>query len=413
MMNGGKDGLDMVTMVDGRDWTFLDTLSDGAYLLDRDGHCLFVNAAAMRLFGFANQSDVLGHNMHDLVHHTRPDGTPLPQAECRLLHPPDGAAHVTLDREMLWRQDGTPFFAQYSSYPLPGSSTGARILTMRELPADQGTSRGTRNDERHPCRGNAGLARHGLHPRRAPETFWRSAPPPEAAFALPADGHVPAAAFIDTIFPAQAREARRAHLAQGARGRERCAGPHAARSRSSCARRRDLSGGTDPAAFLRRRRGTARGAPARHQRSQAVSSGWRASTRRASSPWPTASAQLSWMTDPEGYIYWYNKRWYEFTGTTFEQMAGWGWKSVHHPDHVERVERRWRQCFDVGPALGGHRSRCAARMARYRWFLSRAHAGAWISPTPPIPTGRIVGWIGTKHRHHRDARRRTAPRGGA
>ena len=45
-------------------------------------------------------------------------------------------------------------------------------------------------------------------------------------------------------------------------------------------------------------------------------------------------AQLAWMTQPDGHIYWYNKRRYEYTGTNLEEMRGWGWEKVHHPDHV-------------------------------------------------------------------------------
>lgn len=47
--------------------------------------------------------------------------------------------------------------------------------------------------------------------------------------------------------------------------------------------------------------------------------------------------QLAWMADRDGSIFWYNQRWYDYTGTSFEQMQGWGWREVHHPDHIERV----------------------------------------------------------------------------
>ncbi|MEJ7807322.1 MAG: PAS domain-containing protein, partial [Telluria sp.] len=45
--------------------------------------------------------------------------------------------------------------------------------------------------------------------------------------------------------------------------------------------------------------------------------------------------QLAWVADPTGYIDWYNERWYDYTGTTLEQMQGWGWQTVHHPDTLE------------------------------------------------------------------------------
>ncbi len=97
--------------------------------------------------------------------------------------------------------------------------------------------------------------------------------------------------------------------------------------------------------------------------------------------------QLAWMTDGAGYIYWYNRRWYDYTGSTFEAMRGWGWTAVHHPDHVDRVVARIRAAFDSGEPwedtfpLRRHDG-------EYRWFLSRAQ---------PIRdgAGRITHWFGT------------------
>jgi len=98
--------------------------------------------------------------------------------------------------------------------------------------------------------------------------------------------------------------------------------------------------------------------------------------------------QLAWMADANGYIFWYNSRWFDYTGTTLEQMQGWGWTKVHHPDHLERVvahyrkliveERRvWEDTFPLRGADGN-----------YRWFLSRAM---------PIrdEEGQVVRWLGT------------------
>ncbi len=98
-------------------------------------------------------------------------------------------------------------------------------------------------------------------------------------------------------------------------------------------------------------------------------------------------AQFAWVADPTGWISWYNQRWYEYTGTTFEEMQGWGWEKVHHPDHLDRVVKKWRQAHATGEPwedtfpLRGHDG-------AYRWFLSRAL---------PIRDagGRILRWFGT------------------
>jgi PAS domain S-box-containing protein len=98
-------------------------------------------------------------------------------------------------------------------------------------------------------------------------------------------------------------------------------------------------------------------------------------------------SQFAWMADAQGWIFWYNRRWYEYTGTTLEQMQGWGWTQVHHPDHVGRVVRKIQHAWDTGeewedtfPLRG--------KDGQYRWFLSRA--------VPIRDTdGRILRWLGT------------------
>lgn len=98
-------------------------------------------------------------------------------------------------------------------------------------------------------------------------------------------------------------------------------------------------------------------------------------------------SQLAWMTDENGSIFWYNKRWYDFTGTTFEEMQGWGWQKVHHTDHIERVMENWTKALAIGepwedtfPLRG--------KDGNYRWFLSRAL---------PIKdeSGNVTRWFGT------------------
>jgi PAS domain S-box-containing protein len=98
-------------------------------------------------------------------------------------------------------------------------------------------------------------------------------------------------------------------------------------------------------------------------------------------------SQFAWTADQTGWIYWYNKRWHDYTGTNPEDMEGWGWQKVHHPEHVERVVRRIKESFESGtpwedtfPLRGADGS--------YRWFLSRAL---------PIrnEAGDVVRWFGT------------------
>ena len=50
---------------------------------------------------------------------------------------------------------------------------------------------------------------------------------------------------------------------------------------------------------------------------------------------------LCWIANADGYIIWYNRRWHEYCGTTAEQMEGWGWQSVHDPEVLADVLKRW------------------------------------------------------------------------
>ncbi len=97
--------------------------------------------------------------------------------------------------------------------------------------------------------------------------------------------------------------------------------------------------------------------------------------------------QLAWMARPDGWVFWYNRRWFDYTGTTLEAMQGWGWRAVHHPDHEARVVERFRRSWNTG-APWEDTFPLRSRDGTYRWFLSRAE---------PIrdAAGRIAVWFGT------------------
>jgi PAS domain S-box-containing protein len=70
--------------------------------------------------------------------------------------------------------------------------------------------------------------------------------------------------------------------------------------------------------------------------------------------------QLAWMTRPDGHIFWYNQRWYDYTGTSLEEVEGWNWSSVHDPSQLPRVLENWAKSLangvpweDTFPILSG------------------------------------------------------------
>jgi PAS domain S-box-containing protein len=98
-------------------------------------------------------------------------------------------------------------------------------------------------------------------------------------------------------------------------------------------------------------------------------------------------SQLAWMADEKGWIYWYNQRWYDYSGTTFEDMQGWGWQKIHHPDHLDSVVKNIQHSWDTGE-VWEDTFPLRGQDGQYRWFLSRAI---------PIKddTGKVVRWFGT------------------
>ena len=54
------------------------------------------------------------------------------------------------------------------------------------------------------------------------------------------------------------------------------------------------------------------------------------------------------MAYPDGHLFWYNQRWYSYTGTTAEAMEGWGRQSVHDPDVLPKVIEKWNASIESG-----------------------------------------------------------------
>ena len=100
-----------------------------------------------------------------------------------------------------------------------------------------------------------------------------------------------------------------------------------------------------------------------------------------------AMPHLAWIARPDGTIFWYNERWFEYTGTQAKDMEGWGWQSVHDPKELPQVMEQWPVAILNGKAFEMEFPLRGAD-GIYRWFLSRA---------VPIQNaqGEITRWIGT------------------
>jgi PAS domain S-box-containing protein len=94
----------------------LESVGDGIFGIDLDGNCTVVNPAAAQMLGF-KPDELLGRNMHALIHHTRVDGSPYPAEECPIQNSIRDLDTVRVSNEVFWRKDGTSFPVEYVARP--------------------------------------------------------------------------------------------------------------------------------------------------------------------------------------------------------------------------------------------------------------------------------------------------------
>jgi PAS domain S-box-containing protein len=96
---------------------------------------------------------------------------------------------------------------------------------------------------------------------------------------------------------------------------------------------------------------------------------------------------MAWIANADGWITWYNNRWYDYTGTTLEEVEGWGWQKVHDPDFLPKVKEQWEatllraEPFEMIVPLSG-------KDGQFRRFFTL------ISPLRN-DQGEVVQWFGT------------------
>jgi PAS domain S-box-containing protein len=112
----------------------IDSTGEGIYGVDVQGICTFANPAAVRLFGYAEPNELLGKAMHPVMHHSRADGSPYPNGECRIYQAYRHGYGTHVDDEVFWRPDGTSFPVEYWSQPIrkEGAVFGA-VVTFLDI----------------------------------------------------------------------------------------------------------------------------------------------------------------------------------------------------------------------------------------------------------------------------------------
>ena len=120
---------DELTRIKRQNELILEAAGEGIYGIGTDGLATFVNPAAVAMTGWT-PADIIGQPMHDMHHHTRPDGSPYPREECPIYAAcRDGKIHHCED-EVFWRKDGSSFPVEYTSTPIVenGELAGAVVV---------------------------------------------------------------------------------------------------------------------------------------------------------------------------------------------------------------------------------------------------------------------------------------------
>jgi len=105
----------------------LNSMYEGVYGVDIDGNCTFVNSAFLQMLGYQDTSQVLGKNMHNLIHHSYADGSPYPASECKMHLACRTQQTIDVSDDVFWRKDGVAIPVEYWAHPIytDGEVTGA------------------------------------------------------------------------------------------------------------------------------------------------------------------------------------------------------------------------------------------------------------------------------------------------
>ncbi|MCU7835724.1 MAG: EAL domain-containing protein [gamma proteobacterium symbiont of Taylorina sp.] len=112
----------------------LNSTGEGIYGIDLEGNCTFVNQSCLKILGYESVDELIGNNMHDLIHHHFKDGSDYPIEQCQIIKAIHESRGTTIDHEVLWRKDGTSFPAEYSSFPvIENKKTIGAVVSFNDI----------------------------------------------------------------------------------------------------------------------------------------------------------------------------------------------------------------------------------------------------------------------------------------
>lgn len=115
-------------------YLILDTTAEGIFGINMEGKCIFCNDSCVKLLGYSCQEDILGKNVHNIIHYNKSDGSHIPQEDCKILKSILENKKLYVVDEAFWKADGTKIDVEYHSYPKlkNGTVTGA-VVTFIDI----------------------------------------------------------------------------------------------------------------------------------------------------------------------------------------------------------------------------------------------------------------------------------------
>jgi PAS domain S-box-containing protein len=112
----------------------LNSTAEGIFGVDNNGNCIFINKSALDILGYTSPDEVTGSDVHDLIHHSHSDGSSFSRNDCRIFNALRNGERTHVDSEVLWKKDGTPFEAEYFSYPIrDGDQISGSVVTFWDI----------------------------------------------------------------------------------------------------------------------------------------------------------------------------------------------------------------------------------------------------------------------------------------
>ncbi len=324
----------------------LNSSAEGIYGMAPDSTCIFLNNAGARMLGY-QADELVGRPIHDVIHHHRRDGSHYPQKECKIGIASRAGTFTRVDDEVFWHKDGSSVPVSYSVNPMivAGRNTGS-VITFTDATERRRAEEALRaSNERTQLAADAGGL--GLYTwELANDTVVWHNDIPFDIFGVPKGG-IPlnAAQFASEFVVAEDAAA----FAESMAATLDRAQPFHFEGRICRLSDREIrwvefTGRVQTVNGLPIRVvGTAADITPRKQAEQAL----RQSEERLRQLANTIP-NLVWIANADGWITWYNDRWYTYTGTTPSEMEGWGWQSVHDPNTLPQVMQRWTASIETG-----------------------------------------------------------------